>query len=186
MGPTKKAHKSSPTLSTRRVSDAFSYDSTVSAASALGLPAPPTKIGTQQPTTGRNTGMLPTPVKTPTQKTTQVTPGIKSIARNLFPIRGEAAEDAMPVLKKGRKKYAGFSMGGPEQEDAPISIYTDSHDRIPEVDLSADNPFYGESSIPEPEPTKRLSKRRKIDIPGEGEQTIEEAQRREDGMIYTL
>lgn len=130
--------------------------------------------------------MLPTPAKTPTHKTTEVTSGIKSIARNLFPIRGEAAEDAMPVPKKGRKKYAGFSIGGTEPEEAQISIYTDSHDRIPEVDLSADNPFYGESGSPQPEPTKRLSKRRKIAIPGEGEQTIEEAQRREDGMIYTL
>lgn len=138
----------------------------------------------------RNNGMLPTPAKTPTQKPTVVTPGIKSIARNLFPIRGETAEDAMPSpKKKGRKQHNGYTLGsfGAEDEDTEIAIYTDSHDRIPEADLSADNPFYGQSgAAAQPEPTKRSSKRRKIAIPGEGEQTIEEAERREDGLIYVF
>ena len=114
---------------------------------------------------------------------------ITSIARNLFPIRGEMAEEAMPSpKKKGRKKYTGFTLDSfeAEDEDTPISIYTDTNDRIPEADMSSDNPFYGMSSTAQREPAKRLSKRRKITIPGEGEQTIEEAERREDGLIYVL
>lgn len=137
------------------------------------------------PPTMNNHGMLPTPIKTPTQRTTGVVPGIRSIARNLFPIRGESAEEAMPSPKKARKKYGGFSMGGAEDADAPIAIYTDSTDRIPEADLSADNPFYGPGAA-DPEPATRSSKRRKILIPGEGEVTVEEAERRKDGLIFCL
>jgi hypothetical protein len=135
--------------------------------------------------------MLPTPTKTPKKMPddSEVPAVITSIARNLFPIRGEMAEEAMPSpKKKGRKKYTGFTLDSfeAEDEDTPISIYTDTNDRIPEADMSSDNPFYGMSSTAQREPAKRLSKRRKITIPGEGEQTIEEAERREDGLIYVL
>lgn len=138
--------------------------------------------------TVRNNGMLPTPAKTPMQKDPSVLiPGINSVARTLF-LRGETAEEAMPTPKKKSRKYGGFTMGGLDDDDEgpAIAIFTDSHDRVPEVDLSADNPFYGQSTCVPPEPTKRSSKRRKILIPGEGEQTMEEAERRDDGMIYVL
>jgi hypothetical protein len=192
MESTKNAPKASPTDKVGTVSGASTYDSTVSVTAGLAVPAlvhGSTMESGQSTAILRNNGMLPTPAKTPTQKPSSVAPGIKSIARNLFPIRGETAEEAMPSpKKKGRKKDAGYTMGSFEagDEDTQITIYTDSHDRIPEVDLSADNPFYGQSIAAQPEPTKRSSKRRKIAIPGEGEQTIEEAERREDGLIYVL
>jgi hypothetical protein len=91
--------------------------------------------------------------------------------------------------KKGRKKYSGFSLDSFEAEDdnAPIPIYTDSHERVPEADMSADNPFYGQSSMAVPDPTKRSSKRRRVTVPGEEEEiTVEEAEQREDGLMYTL
>lgn len=154
---------------------------------SLGVPTSLHGDKMESTSTVRNNGMLPTPAKTPMQKDASVViPGINSVARNLFPIRGETAEEAMPTpKKKGRKKNSGFTVGD-DDEDSAITIYTDSHDRIPEADLSADNPFYGQSGVVLPEPTKRSSKRRKITIPGEGEQTIEEAERRTDGMIYVL
>lgn len=189
MDPTKKA---SPANNGGTVSDKLAYDPAVSAATALDgqFPLHGSKMDPRQSTATVNTnGMLPTPAKTPTQKSTAVAPGIKSIARNLFPIRGETAEEAMPSpKKKGRKKYSNLNMGSfeNEDEDTPIAIYTDTQDRVPEVDLSTDNPFYGQSGTAKPEPTKRSSKRRKIAIPGEGEQTIEEAERRTDGLIYVL
>lgn len=157
------------------VSGALNYGTTASGSSALDLPAPV-----------RDNGMLPTPAKTPKKKSSEIVPGIASIARNLFPIRGETAEAVMPTPKKKGRKYAGFSLDQAEDEDAPIPIYTDTTDRIPEADTSAANPFYGNHSAPQPEPTKRSIKRRKITIPGEGEQTVEEAERREDGLIYVL
>jgi hypothetical protein len=136
----------------------------------------------------RGNGMLPTPDKTPNTRPSAPAPAISSIARNLFPVRAETVDEVMPSpKKKARKRYTGFTLDSFEAEEgAAIQIYTDSHDRVPEADLSADNPFYGGSNIAVPEPSKRGSKRRKIAIPGEGEQTIEEAEKREDGMVYVL
>lgn len=73
-----------------------------------------------------------------------------------------------------------------DDADPDIQIFTDSNDRVPEVDRSADNPFYGEGAASPPEPIKRTSKRRKVTIPGEGEQEIEDIKDREDGLAYVL
>ena len=129
---------------------------------------------------------MPTPNKTP-KKRSDTTTDINAIARNLFPIRSEPAGEVMPALKKGRKKYKGFTMNSFEAEEdgQPIQIYTDSHDRVPEADLSGSNPFYGSSSTV-PEPTKRASKRRKITVPGEGDLPADEVEHREDGLVYVL
>lgn len=70
-----------------------------------------------------------------------------------------------------------------EEEEDPISIFTDSQDRIPEKDISDANPFYGNSVA---EPSKRQSRRKVVSIPGEGIQSVDEASRREDGMVYVL
>ena len=94
----------------------------------------------------------------------------------------------MPTPKKnGRKKNSGYTLGSFEsrEEDQPIQIFTDSHDRVPEVDMSSDNPFYGPGRVV-PEPTKRASKRRKITVPGEEDITAEEAEHRADGLTYVL
>jgi hypothetical protein len=187
----KRAPKNSPIVGGRKVSGALDDDSTASAAAALGLPAPKNEgnIDVRRSTAAvRNNGMLPTPAKTPKKRPSENAPAITAIARNLFPIRSGSDEEVMPSpKKKGSKKYTGFTLDSFEaEEDAPIQIYTDSHDRVPEVDLSPDNPFYGEGSAVAPEPTKRASKRRKITVPGEGEQTIEELEKREDGLVYVL
>jgi len=177
--------------SSRRVSGALNYSTTVSAAAALGLPPPAIKgeKEARRSTLIRNTGMLPTPDKTPKKRPSDVTPAITAIARTLFSSRSENVDEAMPSpKKKGRKKYTGFTLDsfGPEDEDRGIQIYTDSHDRVPEADSSRDNPFYSLTTAIQPEPTKRASKRRKITIPGEGELSLEEAEKREDGMVYVL
>ncbi|KAE9377051.1 hypothetical protein N431DRAFT_368623 [Stipitochalara longipes BDJ] len=186
----KRAPKNSPMVGGRRVSGALDYDSAASAAAALGLPAPKNegKMEVQRSTAAvRKNGMLPTPAKTPKKRPDEYAPAINTIARNLFPIRSGSDEEVMPSPKKRNKKYTGLTLDSFEAEDdAPIHIYTDSHDRVPEVDLSPDNPFYGEGNATVPEPTKRASKRRKITVPGEGAQSLEELQKREDGLIYTF
>jgi hypothetical protein len=173
----------------RRVSGALDHQSTAEAASALGLHPPRNASKMEAQRSALRNGMLPTPAKTP-QKHTKTNPAaISSVARNLFPIRGETVDEVMPSpKKKGRKRYTGFTLDSFEaEEDGPIPIYTDSHDRVPEVDISADNPFYGESSTAVREPTKSSSKRRKIVIPGEEEeQTMSDAEQREDGLVYVL
>jgi hypothetical protein len=166
------------------------YDGAASAAAALGLPAPKneSKMEVHRSTAAvRKNGMLPTPAKTPQKRSEEHAPAITAIARNLFPIRSGSDEEVMPSPKKRNKKYTGLTLDSFEaEEDAPIHIYTDSHDRVPEVDLNPDNPFYGQGAAPVPEPTKRASKRRKITVPGEGVQSIEELEKREDGLVYTL
>lgn len=187
--PKKKAPSSPPMLGGRRISGALNFESTASAASALGIQGPrsETKIEVQQASI-RNNGMLPTPAKTPKKRPTENSSAIASVARNLFPIRGETVEEVMPSPKKrGRKKYTGFTLDSFEaEEEGPIAIYTDSHDRIPELDMSGNNPFYGESSQALPDPIKRSSKRRKVSVTGEAGEIVEGAEHRNDGLVYVL
>lgn len=187
----KRTPKTSPMMGGRRISGALNAESAASAASALGLPTPEPqrKVDHKSATTAiRNNALLPTPNKTPKKRSTETATGISAIARNLFPNRPESADEVMPTpKKKGHKKYKGYTMNSFEAEEdgQPIQIYTDSNERIPEVDSSASNPFYGSSNVV-PEPTKRSSKRRKITVPGEGELSAEVVERRADGLVYVL
>lgn len=71
-----------------------------------------------------------------------------------------------------------------EVAEEDIEIFTDSQDRIPKKDESKSNPFVGNATTTA-EPSKRRTKR-KVHVPGEGSQSVDEASRREDGMIYVL
>lgn len=155
------------------------------AATALGLD----KSTTQRPTRSSASlagGMLPTPSKTPQKPPNEkTTTKIKSIARNLFHTEVETSVTSSPK-KRRAKKYTGISMESfrAEEIEEPIEIFTDSQDRIPSKDDSESNPFYGDAAPPEP--TKRRSKRRQVNIPGEGVKTVDEASSREDGMVYVF
>ncbi|KAH7161408.1 hypothetical protein EDB81DRAFT_853799 [Dactylonectria macrodidyma] len=176
--------KRQPALdSVRRASSRMSAEGT-QAAAALGLEQAPI----QRPANlnvARASGMLPTPSKTPQKPPNEKTAAnIKSFARNLFPSDAEA----MPSPKKRRaKKYTGISMDSftAEEIEEPIEIFTDSQDRVPTKDESEANPFYGDDAAPV-ETTKRRSKRKQVNIPGEGAYSIDEASRREDGMVYVF
>lgn len=176
-------------MGSRRVSGALDFESTASAADALGLPqSKPQQQKHRSMAAVRSMGMLPTPDKTPKKAPTEIAPQIKSVARSLFTSGAGSVDELMPT-RKGKKK-SGYTIDSFEDHmqtsDSPIPIFTDSTDRVPEVDQSVDNPFYGQGAAVEPEPVKRSSKRRKISIPGEGEVTLEEAEAREDGLVYVL
>lgn len=132
--------------------------------------------------------MLPTPAKTPQKRAEAKTSNITSIARNLFPVRHETVEQAMPSPKRRGKKYKGFSLDGyGEDEDESIAIFTDSKERLPEADPSSDNPFYGPEVITADAPSKRGSKRRRVaqrESNGAEEETQEGE--RKDGLVYVL
>lgn len=87
--------------------------------------------------------------------------------------------------KRSPKKYSGLTLESftAEPAEESIEIFTDSKERIPEVDTNAENPFYGEAV---PEPTKRRSKRRNVSVPGEKAQTVDDLSERQDGMVYVL
>lgn len=172
LSPKKK--RTPATESTRRVSGTLKLDET------FGLEPPRGRAGAS--TAG---GMLITPAKTPQKPPTEQSKAkIQTIARNLFSVE----EEIMPSPKRTRgAKYAFDSFSAEDEVDEPIRIYTDSHERIPEVDRSADNPFYVDPNAPAaPQPTPRRSKRQMVVIPGEGKVPVEEAVGRSDGMLTTL
>ncbi|KAL6236915.1 hypothetical protein BDW75DRAFT_205648 [Aspergillus navahoensis] len=114
-------------------------------------------------------GMLPTPAKTPRKKPVD---NAGTTARVLFPQPGQ----------KKKKKQTGFSLDSfnddPSQGDS-IQIYTDSRDRIPEVDESEENPFYQKPSTgTKPRPSKPRTRSR--------DKEVDEALKREDGMVYVF
>ncbi|POR34444.1 Uncharacterized protein TPAR_05370 [Tolypocladium paradoxum] len=179
--PRKKPHPARE--SSRQVSGALTAEGTASAAAALGLNN--AKTAQRAPTSiSRAAGMLPTPSKTPQKPPNEKTAAnIQTFARNLF----VPEEEAMPSHRKRRaKKYSGVTMESftAEEQEDPIEIFTDSQDRVPKKDQSAENPFYGDRAVPEP--SKREGKRRLVNIPGEGAQSIDDASRREDGMVYVF
>lgn len=171
----------------RRVSSALTGERTASAAEALGLT--PKKHDDRKTyhssTTYRNGSMLPTPVKTPQKSPKKESAAINTIARKLFE-RPASIDDVMPSPKP--RKYPSLGLNGYSgiDESEPIQIYTDWSARVPEVDLSPDNPFYGPGMVshdPVKKPTKGGGK---VTVPGEGEITVDEAYKREDGMVYML
>ena len=186
----KKTPRSTAMMGGRRVSGRLDFESANSAADALGLPS--SSQGKQQHRSMaavRNMGMLPTPDKTPKKAPTEIAPQIKSVARSLFTSsRGQSDEELMPSRKN--KKKGGYTIDSFEDhmqvEGGNIPIFTDSNERVPEVDESMENPFFGNGARQKPEQVKRASKRQKITIPGEGEVTLEEAEAREDGLVYVL
>lgn len=139
---------------------------------------------TASATISRTAGMLPTPAKTPKKAPAEKNPAIQGVARNLF----ASDDEALSNRKSSRaKKYTGISLDSFRAEEEPIEIFTDSKERVPEKQESADNPFYGEAGrVGGEEPALRRSKRRHVHVPGEGRQTVEEAMKREDGLVYVL
>lgn len=138
---------------------------------------------------------LPTPVSIPRKKAVPRNL-VESTARVLFPSRTDAVDDSMPTPRKNRrsKKSVGFSLYSSMEDDGTssedrIQIFTDSKDKVPELDMSKDNPFIErpqEQSL-QPEPVKSRSSRRKRTSPHiQSNPQIEEAFNRDQGMVYVL
>lgn len=101
----------------------------------------------------------------------------------------------MPTPRKRKnKRHVGFSLYSSMEDEADnsenrIEIYTDSKDKVPELDMSEDNPFHEQpvEDVPIPEPTKaKNSRKRKASHRIEDNMEIEEAFNREEGMVYVL
>ena len=121
--------------------------------------------------------MLPTPVKTPRKPEAKAS--LKPTSRVLFPHRIDKVEDPTPK-KKGKK--IGFSLDSPgASPDGKIEIFQDSKDRIPEVDESVENPFYGK---PGSRSTTSRGKRKADELDHNIE--VQEVLKRDEGMIYVL
>ncbi|KAF3491522.1 uncharacterized protein GIQ15_01039 [Arthroderma uncinatum] len=139
-------------------------------------------------------GMLPTPAKTPRKKKIE---DLGPAARTLFSSNSKSEDpEAMAPRRSRSKKYTGFSLesfeADPQQaEQQAISIFTDSRDRIPEVNDSMDNPFRSQpadnaapsTSKPSADGTKR---RRLDDGSQKRDKNVDKAIRRDDGLLYVF
>ena len=181
--PHKKRMPTAGDESSRMASGSLTAESAANAAAALGLPGNADGRSTRS-TAASAAGMLPTPAKTPQKPPTeQSKASIRAVARNLF----HNDDQAMPSPRKTRtKKQHVLDSFELDEADEAIQIYTDSHERIPEVDRSTDNPFYDPQPLPATEPAKRRSKRQQVTVPGEGRVSVDDAIRREDGMLIVL
>lgn len=148
----------------------------------------------QQPSLNPAASMLPTPAKTPRKKPVQEA-AVNAAAKVLFPARPDTVEDVMPTPRKRRnKRHVGFSLYSSMEDEGDdsgnnIEIYTDSKDKVPELDRSEDNPFYEQpgQDVSPPEPSKtKPSRKRKASHGVEDNKEIEEAFNREEGMVYVL
>jgi len=130
-------------------------------------------------------GMLITPAKTPQKPPNEkVKAKVKSVARNLF---HSDDDEVMPSPRKMRTQAQNpNSFYTAEAAETSFQIFTDSHERIPEIDTSAENPFFVGQHAASREAPRRRTKRSTVSIPGEGKVTIDEAVRREDGMLIVL
>ncbi|KAL2261022.1 hypothetical protein VTK26DRAFT_4802 [Humicola hyalothermophila] len=167
----------------RKVSGTLTAEGAANAAAALGLASDPAiKPGSlsTRASAMAGAGSLITPAKTPQKPPTdQVKAKVKSVARNLF----GNDDDVMPSPRKTRSQTTYGLDSFSESTDESFQIYTDSHERIPEIDTSAENPFYVTETTAIPEPPRRRSKHQTVTIPGEGKVPIDEVVRRDDGIL---
>lgn len=157
---------------------ASKYSPTESATSGLKIP----------PQLQMTAGMLFTPTKTPSNKrnVAAADTNIQPIARNIF--RSSKDEIHPASTKRRTKQYKGISLESfiATEVEEDIQVHVDSQNRIPQVDASADNPFYGDGPRPGATNTRLSRKRAVINIPGEGQQSIDDVVGRDDGMVYVL
>ena len=98
----------------------------------------------------------------------------------------------MPTPRKGRKgqRYNGFTLESFSAEDngARFQVFTDSRDKVPELDVDEDNPFIDQPTHNEGPPKRvaRTSKRRKVNGEAKKDPQVADAIDRDDGMVYVL
>ncbi|KAK4119314.1 hypothetical protein N657DRAFT_650278 [Parathielavia appendiculata] len=184
MSPQKK--RLPPVDPSRRASGTLTAEGTANAAVALGLsPAPKPESLPHQRGATTGAGMLITPAKTPQKSLDEkIKAKVKSVARNLFHNDDEKVVPSPGKMRAQTDNPDSFYSN--EAAEISFQIYTDSHERVPEIDQSADNPFYVTQNTVTPQAPRRRSKRQTVTIPGEGKVSIDDAVRRTDGMLIVF
>ncbi|KAI2469648.1 hypothetical protein F4781DRAFT_393614 [Annulohypoxylon bovei var. microspora] len=169
--------------SVRRASSTLTAEGAANAADSLGIGSSHQKPKSAGTITSSAT-MLPTPAKTPQKHPDEkAKANVRAIARNLF-----SEPEAVPSPKKRKaKKYTGLTLDSFSAEDVEeqIEIFTDTRDRIPQADKTPHNPFYEASSTTDRDQS-RQTRSKQVHVEGEGLISIEEALRREDGIVYVF
>ena len=135
--------------------------------------------------------MLPTPASLPRKKEVPRRE-VDAAARVLFPPRPNTIEDAMPTPRKNRRgrKKAGFSLYSSMEDDGDdqVQIYTDSRDKVPELDINEDNPFLDSAhgGLPSQQRESRRAGRKRKQPHVESNEQIERAFHHDKGIVYVL
>lgn len=127
--------------------------------------------------------MLPTPKKTPRKRDHKYETRVSTTSRVLFPGKSASLDDRMPALRKARRsnKHIAFSLDSPPAGSG-ISIYTDSKDRIPDVEDAEENPFLAKQTRASHASTSPINTRFKHGMTAEIDRAVENG----EGMVYTL
>ncbi|KAK5128479.1 hypothetical protein LTR85_003147 [Meristemomyces frigidus] len=127
--------------------------------------------------------MLPTPSKTPKKRNVAA---LNSTSR-ILSFQPNNANDVMPSSRKIKKhgrfnSMNGFDLYDEEREarNEQVDIYTDVNARVPEMDEAEDNPFLG------PKRSASRPQRRGRRGPTAEDEEMEEAARREEGVVYVF
>lgn len=127
--------------------------------------------------------MLPTPSKTPKKRNAAA---LNSTAR-ILSFQPNNPNDVMPSSRKIKKHGRFNSMNGfdlydeePASRGDQIEIFTDANARVPEMDEAEDNPFVG------PKKSAVRPQRRGRRAPAAEDEEMDEAARREEGVVYVL
>ncbi|KAF2843602.1 hypothetical protein M501DRAFT_985706 [Patellaria atrata CBS 101060] len=144
--------------------------------------------GSSRHLTVQSGAMLPTPSKTPRKVNAKTHQAVNATARILFANRPATVEDAMPSPRKARRRHAAFTLSSFVDEcdigsgSDKIQIYTDSKDRVPDVDEAEDNPFVGpKKTLPKKKATTKRDK-----AAAEADAEMEEAAKNNEGVIYVF
>lgn len=141
--------------------------------------------------------MLPTPVKTPKKKpVTKVNNAARALFQDNAPDPGGLVEfQPHPKRNRKSKRYNGFSLesftAAEEVGQGQIQIFTDSRDRVPQIDMAESNPFIEREMNGETATSHKItgtSKRRKV---SEAKKTkvdpqVADAIEEDEGMVYVL
>ncbi|KAH0559769.1 hypothetical protein GP486_003720 [Trichoglossum hirsutum] len=195
--PQKRAEKAPRSAGRRNVSGVLNDDSTTTSTTAtLGISVDGSGASSAKGTSTTSIfghGMLPTPAKTPKKRHALPVAGLGSTARVLFPSRPQTIEEAMPSPKKSRrgKKHSGLGLHSfsdslnDDDGEEKIEIYTDSKEKIPEMDMSDDNPFISRpGQATAAEDARSFRRRRKGQT--DSSHDVEESLGRDDGMYYVF
>ncbi|KAK4982433.1 hypothetical protein LTR66_009267 [Elasticomyces elasticus] len=137
--------------------------------------------------------MFPTPSKTPRKRHVAAASNMTSTAR-ILNFKPATLEEVMPTPRKQRKhRQLGLAPNGLDdisEEGSPsrIEIFTDTKDRVPNLDEAEDNPFVGPKKNREQSNSQRRQRKHvKVDKDREqSEREMEEAVRNDEGVLYVF
>ena len=129
------------------------------------VPQPPAEVNDA-------TSFLPTPRKTPKKRDTG-----SNTARVLH---FRTPSDS--ILSTPRKRRQRITLDSPQESEPSVPIFTDSQDRVPEMEHSDDNPFVGPRRKVRSSSVGHTPRRRQT----AEEDAMDEAVKNDEGLIYLL